>query len=100
MEVDPGANKQVADVASSPWDSLKDVEFAPDTAKSIESLRRERTIDMTMVEAGALKADFKNGVYLFHSATVEGIKDILEVEKSSMRKKFTKGKRLPEEKSW
>ncbi len=78
MEVDPGANKQVADVASSPWDSLKDVEFAPDTAKSIESLRRERIVDMTTAEAGALKADFKNGVYLFHSATVEGIKDILE----------------------
>lgn len=78
MEVDPGANKQTADAASSPWDSLKDVEFAPDAAKSIESLRRERIVDMTTAEAGALKADFKSGVYLFHSATVEGIKDILE----------------------
>lgn len=63
------------------WD-MSDTPFAgtnsnANTARSIEKLQ-EHVIDMTIAQDGALAPDFKSGTYLFHSAVVEGIKDIFE----------------------
>ncbi|MBR6965392.1 hypothetical protein IKH83_03730 [Candidatus Saccharibacteria bacterium] len=71
-------NERAGLADNSAWDSLKDVKFAAlDTEHSAEKTK-EQVIDMTTAPEGILASDFKSGTYLFHSATVDGIKGILE----------------------